>query len=201
MKLEDTKKTPPNDGVSTSAVPYRLDNISLLSRADVEAITRRDGEATGSPSYEGGDEASATQQQHQEQYDNLDSRIAALPMFLQSEALALRWHEQQFRHHMKELVELTECMVLLRDGSLRQHSNTVAGRVGSLLDESLYARQAENAALRRMLYRAEELERYVRAAATERVRSAQRMVLAATVARHNHKMGRKSSTATAKVRK
>ncbi|KAG8348667.1 hypothetical protein ERJ75_000993000 [Trypanosoma vivax] len=142
----------------------------------------------------------------------LNSHAAALPMFLQSEALVLRGHEQNFRHHMKELIELSECITMLCDGTLRQQAssqvgtspgsaegnNVTHGKNAYGLDGALFSPRLERDALSRMLRRVEDLERYVRAAAVERVRSAQRMVFASEVALRRHKIARKAATQSVK---
>ncbi|EAN79313.1 uncharacterized protein TEOVI_000104700 [Trypanosoma equiperdum] len=205
MKPEGAKGAVVSDDVGgdSANLAYCSDRITLLSRADIEAFTccsngAGGGGASNSENHNGGCGGLASEAQSVDPCSTLDTCIAALPMFLQSEALVLRRHEQQFRHHMKELVELTECITLLCDGSLRQHAAAVAGQPA---EQSADAQRAESAALHRMLHRAEELERYVRAAAVERLRSAQRMVLAASTTKRREKVGRKSAVRPPKATK
>ncbi|RNF12531.1 hypothetical protein TraAM80_00247 [Trypanosoma rangeli] len=168
------------------------EKISLLSREEVEAILHMYDDSTA------GDEgmgevthsaAATVASGVTGQTNRLQVRLAGLPMFLQTEALVLRRHEQQYRQYMKELIEISECIIMVCDGTLRERLPNAASHIA---EDSLAARRAKDAALRRMSRRAEEVEICARKEAVERVRSAQRMVLAAAVARHRKRERREA---------
>ncbi|ORC84890.1 uncharacterized protein TM35_000401570 [Trypanosoma theileri] len=184
-----------------------LEKTTLLSREEIEAVMNmyeENKETDKKKKNENNNNTTTTTTTTTTQsQDDIKSRIAELPMFLQTEALVLRRHEHQFRQCMKELVELSECIVMVCDGTLRQYtpiakhhiltSNTSTTTATTSTSIASLQSMVENDALQRMLRRAEELERCVRAAAVERVRSAQRMVLAATVAKHKNRAKRRST--------
>ncbi|RNF24656.1 uncharacterized protein Tco025E_02507 [Trypanosoma conorhini] len=166
------------------------EKISLLSREEVEAVLHMCDDVTGDDAGAGSMTHSAAATGTSDatgQTKRLQSRLAGLPMFLQTEALVLRRHEQQYRQYMKELIELSECIAMVCDGTLRPQSPNTASH---LAEDSPAARRAKDAALRRMSRRAEEVEICARNEAVDRVRSAQRMVLAAAVAKHGKRARR-----------
>ncbi|KEG06412.1 hypothetical protein DQ04_14051000, partial [Trypanosoma grayi] len=94
-----------------SGIPrWCLEKMTLLSREEIEAMSHVYSDTEDEKTNDG----TATHRN-----DSFKARMAALPMFLQTEALLLRCHEQEFRQCMKELVELSECIVMVCDGALR----------------------------------------------------------------------------------
>ncbi|EKF29941.1 hypothetical protein MOQ_006256 [Trypanosoma cruzi marinkellei] len=176
-----------------------LEKIPLLSREEVECIVYMyddntgEGEAMNERTHS--TEATTTNptaaSEDTTRQDNcLQLRLAGLPMFLQTEALVLRRHEQQYRQYMKELIDLSECITMVCDGTLRHPSPNSASHVA---EESPAARRKKDDALRRMFRRAEEVEVCARNAAVDRVRCAQRMLLAAAVAKHKKRSRREKA--------
>ncbi|KAF8292855.1 hypothetical protein TcBrA4_0074570 [Trypanosoma cruzi] len=175
-----------------------LRKIPLLSREEVESIVHmyddNTGESEAMNEATHSTEVTATRptavSNTTRQESSLQLRLAGLPMFLQTEALVLRRHEQQYRQYMKELIDLSECITMVCDGTLRHPSPNSASHV---TEDSPAARRKKDDALQRMFRRAEELEVCARNAAVERVRSAQRMLLAAAVAKHKKRARREKA--------